>query len=330
MPGRARKAKAQQLADKWHGKAVVHTSKGRRRYARVVFQGPYQRRWFRLHWQDGSSTEHTASILNHVLVVDEHVLPVALPPIPPLLRIVVARAHAQLNDVLTRMRLSPTTRSESVRLLLQYTMSTCAVDDRWLGRIVLSVDSVCKGDPLQVYVCAQAAQALESIWPLSADCTCLLPLAVSVPAWLVPVVERCFVNSFRPQRAGHTNFDPLSTALHEFYASGVGIDCYVLAVAPELLDLMLPLALVYAHRLVVAYVPVTYVTHAESHRHAWFAGLRREHRLLVVHVEPSQGPALTHGWLLLFPTQSMRMSMFPSTCAHCLWRESHPEQLHAL
>ena len=60
LPSRTRIAKARQYADTGHVKGVMHVKRGRSRYGRVVFQGILERKWFRVEWQDGSSSTHNS------------------------------------------------------------------------------------------------------------------------------------------------------------------------------------------------------------------------------------------------------------------------------
>ena len=71
LPSRRRMARAKELADAWHGKAIAHTRKGVQRLGRVAFQGALHEKWFRIDWSDGTSSEHNAGILRHLLVLDE-------------------------------------------------------------------------------------------------------------------------------------------------------------------------------------------------------------------------------------------------------------------
>jgi len=82
LPARSRIAKARELADKWHGMAVKHISKGKTRYGRVSFQGILQPNWFRIDWTNGSVTKHMAHIFSRLERLEETDLPAGFPPRP--------------------------------------------------------------------------------------------------------------------------------------------------------------------------------------------------------------------------------------------------------
>jgi hypothetical protein len=68
LPSRSRIARARHYVDTWHGKCVMQVRQGRQRYGRVSFQGILEPKWFRIDWQDGTHTEHNASILSICLL----------------------------------------------------------------------------------------------------------------------------------------------------------------------------------------------------------------------------------------------------------------------
>jgi transposase InsO family protein len=85
MPGRSRQAKAQAMADEWHNTVVKHMHHGKLRFGRVRFQGILNPNWFRIDWQNGSSSEHMGRIFANLEPVDEadapHNVPSPLDPV---------------------------------------------------------------------------------------------------------------------------------------------------------------------------------------------------------------------------------------------------------
>jgi hypothetical protein len=82
LPNRSRIAKARRLADEWHGVGVRRSYRGKEFFGRVTFQHILQPKWFRIHWLDGSSSEHMGHIFKHLVKVPEDQLPPGLPPVP--------------------------------------------------------------------------------------------------------------------------------------------------------------------------------------------------------------------------------------------------------
>jgi hypothetical protein len=83
LPGPGRVAKARRLAEEWHGVAISHSKGGKDRLGRVSFQGILEPKWFRIDWQNGSSSEHNANILRFVTRLDDSDLPDNFPAKPP-------------------------------------------------------------------------------------------------------------------------------------------------------------------------------------------------------------------------------------------------------
>jgi hypothetical protein len=79
LPNRSRIAKARCLADKWHGVGVRRSYQGKEFFGRVTFQHILDPKWFRIHWLNGSSSEHTGPIFEHLVKVPDDQLPLGLP-----------------------------------------------------------------------------------------------------------------------------------------------------------------------------------------------------------------------------------------------------------
>jgi hypothetical protein len=101
---------------------------------------------------------------------------------------------------------------------------------------------------------------------------------------------------------------------------------------PELLDLMLPLALQHVNSVVIAAVPVAYMEADLSHRTAYFLdNIWSRGRGVFVRVVQATGHQYPLGWLFLFPDHEQRDVLLqgrvaPYTC-ELLWDCRHPWSL---
>jgi hypothetical protein len=175
--------------------------------------------------------------------------------------------------------------------------------------------------------------ALRSIVDFSHVRTCLVPAAREpVPAQLLELGLRCFVNSVSLCFKAHTRFDPFGAQLHEFFATGDGTDSYFVHMHPDLLDLMLPLALQHANTVVIAAVPVAYMESDLPHRTSYFLdNIWSKGRGVFVRIVLPSGHQSPLGWLLLFPDVERRELVLQGRVAQhsceLLWDSRHPRSL---
>jgi transposase InsO family protein len=95
MPGRSRQAKAQAMAAEWHNTVVKHNHHGKPRFGRVRFQGILNPNWFRIDWQNGSSSEHMGRIFSNLVRVNEADAPYNVPlPVDPVVIAAASRLAA--------------------------------------------------------------------------------------------------------------------------------------------------------------------------------------------------------------------------------------------
>jgi len=351
MPTRSRRRRAAELSLKWHGKSVTHVARGKQRWGRMSFRGPQAEKWSRIHWSDGTTSDHNGAILPHLLVVDDAAVPVQLPAAAPAPRVLTLRP-ADLPCVHADPQL------EEIVQHLKHTMSSVPCTAEWANELRHAINDLHDGPPDNRYTFAvslvriELQKALMRLLPIGQFDTCLLPVASAVPAWVQRRATVCFANypggptwgakapgrqrhavrqRTGQQSAHHTLFDPFGLELHQFYAAGDGIDYYHLECDHRLLDLMLPACRAHATKVVVALVPSTYVRTAEAHRHMWLSNLQRERCALYVHVIHEDGTVNMCGWLLLFPSCSMRHQLLPAAlpddCTECLWKASRPTEL---
>jgi site-specific DNA-cytosine methylase len=97
LPGRSRVAKARRLAEEWHGAPVKQVNQGKTRLGRVYFQGILKPKWFRIDWENGTSSEHMAHIFRHLERVDEDDLPSDFPPRPDPVLVTAIRPIPSIN-----------------------------------------------------------------------------------------------------------------------------------------------------------------------------------------------------------------------------------------
>jgi hypothetical protein len=106
LPNRSRIAKARRLADEWHGVGVRRSYRGKEFFGRVTFQHILQPKWFRIHWLDGSSSEHMGHIFKHLVKVPEDQLPPGLPPVPEP-AVIMATGPVRVSAALQSSMLTP-------------------------------------------------------------------------------------------------------------------------------------------------------------------------------------------------------------------------------
>jgi RNase H-like domain found in reverse transcriptase/Reverse transcriptase (RNA-dependent DNA polymerase)/Integrase zinc binding domain/PHD-finger/Integrase core domain/C-5 cytosine-specific DNA methylase len=327
LPSRSRIAKARQYADRWHGKAVMHVRRGQVRYGRVIFQGILYPKWFRIAWQDGDSTEHNAGMFRHLMVLDESAVPDGVPPVPPP---VVVMALRCVPPALPRLE-AP----HDVQRFIQLVMGGASCSD------LLALDIM--GALNRMYSPARADQlppihdimweALRRLLDFERLHSCLLPVACSgAPTPLLELGMRCFLNSVRRTGRAHSRFNPMSPEMYEFYAAGEGVDAYYVHVFPELLDLILPLALQFVNAVVIAAVPVAYMEADLPHRTAYFLDcIWSKGRGVFVRVIQPTGHQCPMGWLLLFPDLEQRDRLLQgrvdSHSCELLWDSRNPASL---
>ena len=331
LPSRRRVARARQYASQWHGKAVSHTKAGRTRYGRIQFQGILHSKWFAIHWADGTMTEHNASILRHLCVVDDPAAAAQLPPVPPAV-------------VLTAQALEPpewgplATPWEVQHAITQATGWECppfhALD------VLCAINKAYARAPMdwERRNTDELLAGLRAVLPLELLGSCFLPLSEGhlLPE-LLKVGLPCFDN--HPSRLAKTSLhlDPFQPRTYQRVADAGFADTIWLVGDPLLLDLLLPLAFSQARMLVVAAVPTRWLSERQLHRVLWLHDEVWGRSLgLVVHIHQADGalPEASCSWLLLFSSQAHRERLLggrvPNVCSECVWRSDMPQQLHFL
>ena len=99
-----------------------------------------------------------------------------------------------------------------------------------------------------------------------------------------------------------------------------------------LLDVMLPMAVMYASVAVIALVPVSYMFPAPPYRAAWLADeVWTTGRGLFLRIVQDKGLLCSHGWLIIFAEPSARVRLLQgrvdTAVSDCPWDSRLPHQL---
>ena len=330
LPSRARVARARKYCDEWHGKPVSHTKAGRTRYGRVAFQGILQPKWFAIHWADGSTTEHTASILRHLCEVQEPGLLATLPEVPPAVVLWMRRCERvtdwpSLEDPPAVQRaLSLITGGPECQPYLALDI-LCAINRTY----------TCRPTGFETRCMEQLWTAMQHVLPLEHLGSCFIPLSEGMlwPA-LFSYALPCFDNHPCQSFRSTLHLNPFHPDTYRVMADGGFADCIWFIGDPVLLDLVIPLAFAQARRLVVAAVPTGWFHERHAHRESWLHDEVFAQRLgLAVHVVGLDGRPASCGycWFLIFATRMQRerylQGRVPDSCTNCVWRADTPHLL---
>ena len=199
-------------------------------------------------------------MLRSLFIVEGAAVPPDVPPAPPPVVIMAMQWQVASLPVIE----SPADTQLSIRLL----MGGCDCPDMYaldVQAAYMHLFTSHGGVPDPPH--AVMWRALAYIADLSSVATCLLPLwRGALPQQLIDMGMRCFVNHPHISSSAHTHMDPTSLAMHEFYAAEDGVDAYFVHAPEHLLDILLPLALMHANRVVLALVPTSYVQSPYVHR----------------------------------------------------------------
>ena len=119
-----------------------------------------------------------------------------------------------------------------------------------------------------------------------------------------------FKNDINPRHPAHTHLDALQPSFyHSLHQRGIVPDAIVMSPWFRVLDIALPLALLYATRVVAAHVPGHYLTNAHPARLAFLKRLQKHGRLAVLTGLPRGATGRKCIWLVVFRDKFMRASM---------------------
>ena len=323
LPARTRIAKARALAAQWHGQGVCHVHRGVIRTGRVVFQGILNSKWFRVHWEDGSSSEHNAQLLRHLVPIPDSDLPPTVPPRPEPAVIMASQPSPGAVNI-------PTTSFHFRRFMQALMPGPC-----WDAAVVVSAAWTAWQRGLQI--CAQPAAAAVDweavlrvcVWrnvrslvaPLAADLSC-------IQNWLQHPIA-CYSQG---SQCSAIALHPCDRRIFCIPETGGGPDAVYLNADAALLDGLLPMALHHAQKLVLARVPASYVLQPHFARLQWLL-----HNVwcdgcgLLLHVVNAGGEPQPLCWLLVFASREQRTAMLagrlPERCVEAEWDARQPHHL---
>jgi hypothetical protein len=117
-------------------------------------------------------------------------------------------------------------------------------------------------------------------------------------------------NDINPRYDAEFHMDALQPAFYQaLHARGIVPDAIVMSPWFRVLDIALPLAVLYATRVVAAHVPGHYLTNAHPARLAYLKRLQQQGRLAVLTGLPRGATGLKCIWLLVFRDSHLRASM---------------------
>ena len=319
LPSRSRIAKAQRYIDEWHGHGIIQNSTLKR--GRIVFQGILEPKWFRIHWGDGTSSEHTPHILRHLSYCDEEELPEGVPGIPaPILLLVATAAN-------TGSAVPPET------------------PDQFSSRVreLLPGESLGRDAAVRMSKAAAALRLRGSDQPqvTPAECSALGGVLDLSPIRQFVVVastaDDCFLRHCQrerdaavlinepgrlvrddpnrpswPGKGAHFALDPTSPAFAQYFLPGNGVDMFYVNLDPVLFPVILPPLLEASKKLIAVRVPYSWDPYTEGHLGWWLQALIQEQRVLWVDPLCADGFPTTHRWLLVFGDADEK-----SACTDC-------------
>ena len=318
-------ARARQYSEQWHGKAVSHTVRGRTRYGRMNVQGVLCPKWFRIDWSDGTSSEHNAGILRHLVVMEEQYLPVPIPDVTDAVLLwtrqlapLPAVCYDDVDQVATaiqRFMGGPDVPPECV-IDTMAALNTAYVRDGTVS-------------PLHEYYW----DAFRRVLPLSRLGTCFLPLAPDgSPLDMTGRGVHCVSNHPAVCSKATLHLDPFQHQTYSSLAEAELLDSCVMWPASALLDLLLPLAFSQVRHCVAALVPGAWFAEGQPHRDVWLHDeVWRPGLGLIVRIVRSNGSVDPKVWFLAFTSTAARKRVLgprvPPCCTEVVWDSRRPYQL---
>ena len=322
LPSRTRIAKARSLVDIWHAAGIWSPS--RRLFGRVSFTNILHPKWFVIHWEDGTSSDHMAHIFKHIQLADESALPSTVPHRPePIVLALSSLAIRPCPETLT-------TASDARALLAFY---CCAQPQATTASHIENVLRAAQGLRVAVTPAVPLAswevQSLTYYLALSDMRQIVIPVATPGDE----VMTRLFLASGAPVITNHPapcsgtvlHLDPTSPAFARAFASGGGVDMFYLDMPEPLLDLSIAICLTVCNKVVCVRVPSSFYEDADScpefRTNFWKGGRKSDDTLYVVHLGPD-GSLAPHNWLFLFPSSIEKERCLRHGQPY-LWRHTH-------
>lgn len=131
----------------------------------------------------------------------------------------------------------------------------------------------------------------------------------------------------------HTSYSPFCTMLYKAHDRAAGTDMYFLDTDVEVVDVLLPLAAHYARKVVVARVPLSWLTAPTPHRLQWL--WRRVWNMnlgLCIRVLDKHGTEQPMVWFIIFKDEStwydMTGARLDRRWSCCWWNAAYPDKLY--
>jgi hypothetical protein len=117
-----------------------------------------------------------------------------------------------------------------------------------------------------------------------------------------------FANEFQANIEADAHDDPCQPCFYRAHRALNRLGAVIMAPLPSLVDILLPLACIFAEFAVCCYVPSTYITAPRPARLEWLKSLHGEGRLLHVVGLPSQPSTMESPgmWLCVFSSREQR------------------------
>ena len=316
LPGRARRAKAQQLAEQWHGAVVRHETKYHTRIGRMTFTDVSEAKWFKVYWQDGTTSLHDSRFLARLGILPESEAPDELLPKPD--PVVVLSATTPSWSLLT---------VDDVRKRLNVAMPG-EFNPYKLDDIHEAIKSRRRFDVLTRCVNrdvpAHQLRMLQAVINFGRCRVILDPFSgcsavrkgLRVPAHCLLVL-----NDRLGHKTSHLQYEPLESVLYTRVTSTVGeIDAIVMCPPLLLADLALVTALEFACHVVCMLVSDDWLVAASNGlcrpRGALLSKLESESRLVYIREEVADN--LYFNWICIFASLGSRNMLINPHMAHSL------------
>jgi hypothetical protein len=309
LPSRSRIAKAQWYIDQWHGAGIIHHN----RFGRVRFNGILEPKWFRIDWQDGSSSEHTAHILRHLGHVDDGSLPEGVPGRPePAVLLAAARLTAP-NPMLT---------AEDFLAFIHERMPSARLTPSQMDSVLEAATQLRTQNVPRPPVLASESESLFAVLNVSCMSQMVVVAGAQGDGWVKFVRDRTTVPVVVNHPPGgaassqplvgvpsHLHLDPIGSTFSAYFQPAGGVDMFYVNIDPVLLDVVVPPLLEVCNKVVCLRFPSSWRLRANRWRDWWFYELEAEGRVLWVEPRFPDGSVTPFCWLCIFSDAEEKEAM---------------------
>jgi hypothetical protein len=284
---------------------VLHQTGDTERYGRVVYQGVLAESWFKIYWDDDTTTEHDGRMLRNLLKVDEANAPPNLIPHPGPHNVMVIQEAKDLRPFFTINKPQDLLRTLNAFMpenhsleSAEYMFRCCQRKHRMREQIS---DSPKVLDSLFAALDFRAVKTVLDPWaenPAVFSRFATLPNKFVANCQVMPKVRM-------PKNIECLNLHPLEDHLYDFVAKTVDLDACV-SIPPEpLIDLALITALYHTNAVVCMLVPTTYVAQAPWQRFQFLMQCEAQDRILTVTAKSDPSRC----WLCIFHSPDVMRCM---------------------